>query len=107
VFFFFFLSNYLDALASPVLIAFQLQTHLNLCPIVHLRNEKYFPEPEKFSPERWLRGHDHNYNPFIVIPFGHGPRACIGAYCTVGHKSHDLCFHVFVMEARLMTFVAH
>jgi len=27
--------------------------------------------------------------------------------CTVGHKSHDTCFHVFLMEAGVMTFVAH
>jgi len=27
--------------------------------------------------------------------------------CTVSHKSHDLCIHVFFMEARVMTFVAH
>ena len=27
--------------------------------------------------------------------------------CTVGHKSHDPCIHVFLMEARVMTFVAH
>jgi len=25
--------------------------------------------------------------------------------CTVGHKSHDPCFHVFLMEAGVMTFV--
>jgi len=27
--------------------------------------------------------------------------------CTVGRKSHDPCFHVFFMEARVTTFVAH
>jgi len=27
--------------------------------------------------------------------------------CTVGHKSHDPCNHVFLMEARVMTFVAY
>jgi len=27
--------------------------------------------------------------------------------CTVGHKSHDPCFHVFLMEARVMTFVVN
>jgi len=27
-------------------------------------------------------------------------------WCTVGHKSHDPCFNVFLMEARVMTFVA-
>jgi len=27
--------------------------------------------------------------------------------CTVGHKSHDPCFHVFLIEAGVMTFVTH
>jgi len=27
--------------------------------------------------------------------------------CTVGHKSHDLCFHKKYMEAGVMPFVAH
>ena len=27
--------------------------------------------------------------------------------CTVGHKSHDPRFHVFLMEAGVMTFVTH
>ena len=26
---------------------------------------------------------------------------------TVSHKSHDPCIHVFLMEAKIMTFVAH
>ena len=27
--------------------------------------------------------------------------------CTVGHKSHEPCFHVSLMEAGIMTFVTH
>jgi len=27
--------------------------------------------------------------------------------CTVGHKSHAFCFHVFPMDAGVMTFVTH
>jgi len=39
-----------------------------------------FSNPEKFIPERWLRGcpERHNANSFANIPFGHGARACIG-----------------------------
>jgi len=31
----------------------------------------------------------------------------IKVFCTVSHKSHDPCFHVFLMETGVMTFVAH
>jgi len=39
-----------------------------------------FPNPEQFLPERWLRGcpQHHTADAFANIPFGHGPRACIG-----------------------------
>ncbi|XP_045592515.1 cytochrome P450 302a1, mitochondrial [Procambarus clarkii] len=43
---------------------------------VSCRLPEYFPEPDKFLPERWLE--KENVNPFLVLPFGHGPRACIG-----------------------------
>ena len=35
-----------------------------------------FPNPDKFLPERWLRGcpERHNANSFANIPFGHGAR---------------------------------
>ena len=39
----------------------------------------------------------------MVIRFGN-TAVRIG---TVGTKSHDPCFHVFLMEARVMTFVVH
>jgi cytochrome P450 len=43
------------------------------------RNEKYFPEPLQYRPERWLRGNEESNNhPFVLMPFGFGPRMCIG-----------------------------
>lgn len=40
-------------------------------------NEKYFKEPHKFIPERWINK-DKGFNPFAFVPFGFGPRSCIG-----------------------------
>lgn len=37
---------------------------------------KYFPEPESFKPERFLDGTKEGKDGFI--PFGIGPRKCIG-----------------------------
>ncbi len=43
--------------------------------LVH-ENEKLFPEPFKFDPERWL---DAKFKPHEFLPFGGGIRRCIGA----------------------------
>jgi len=39
------------------------------------RDEKYFANPETFSPERFLDNNHHNSS--YYIPFGSGPRMCI------------------------------
>lgn len=33
----------------------------------------------EFTPDRWLKvdGKKPNFHPFLVLPFGHGVRACI------------------------------
>lgn len=35
-------------------------------------------EPEKVKPDRWFRSSDQKRNPFGFLPFGFGPRSCIG-----------------------------
>uniref|UniRef100_A0A182W6U9 Cytochrome P450 n=1 Tax=Anopheles minimus TaxID=112268 RepID=A0A182W6U9_9DIPT len=40
-------------------------------------NEKYFPNPELYSPERFDEA-TKNYDPDAYYPFGVGPRNCIG-----------------------------
>lgn len=44
------------------------------------RDAKYWPRPEEFLPERWLPGNEDIAcrNPNAYIPFGGGPRKCIG-----------------------------
>jgi len=43
-------------------------------------SEEQFSNPKSFEPERWLRNHPrHNSaDPFANLPFGHGPRSCVG-----------------------------
>jgi len=46
--------------------------------IMH-RDPRYFDQPEKFAPERWLNGGSAKLPRFAYFPFGGGPRQCIGA----------------------------
>ncbi|MET1046762.1 MAG: cytochrome P450 [Hyphomicrobium sp.] len=50
---------------------------------VNHRDPKYFPEPERFLPERWLDGLASRLPKFAYYPFGGGQRLCIGSHFAI------------------------
>lgn len=44
--------------------------------MIACRLDKYFADPLKFLPERWIE-QKKSFNPYLVLPFGHGMRSCI------------------------------
>lgn len=42
------------------------------------RDPKYHPNPEEFDPERFLPPRNEQIKPYTYLPFGAGPRICVG-----------------------------
>ncbi|KAF5285135.1 hypothetical protein FQA39_LY16824 [Lamprigera yunnana] len=62
-------SNLLIKTGTKVLISIQGLHH----------DPEYFPDPEIYDPERFNEKNKKNMKPYTYLPFGEGPRNCIGA----------------------------
>ncbi|CAG7728212.1 unnamed protein product [Allacma fusca] len=58
------------------------------------RNPEYFPDPEKFDPERFMDEQSTGLSQYAFSTFGHGPRNCIGLKFAYDALKLSLC-HVF------------
>lgn len=53
-----------------------------LVPLLGLHHDpQYFPDPQKFDPERFSGDNITKSDSFCHLPFGEGPRNCIGKRC--------------------------
>jgi len=54
-----------------------------IIPVEALQHDpQYFPEPDKFDPERFSEETKSGRHHYVYLPFGEGPRICIGKYFT-------------------------
>jgi cytochrome P450 len=69
-----------EALADCVIGDYDVSagTTIYFAPWVLHRDPRHFPDPEVFRPERWLDGSTASVPRYAYIPFGGGPRVCIG-----------------------------
>lgn len=50
-----------------------------MIPIYSIHHDpEFYPEPDKFDPERFSEENSKNRNPLTFLAFGEGPRGCIG-----------------------------
>jgi len=53
-------------------------TIVAVSPLLLHHDARWFPEPERFDPARWLDARKEKVPRHAYLPFGTGPRACIG-----------------------------
>uniref|UniRef100_A0A2A4JEN6 unspecific monooxygenase n=1 Tax=Heliothis virescens TaxID=7102 RepID=A0A2A4JEN6_HELVI len=67
-------------------------------PIYAFHNDpRYFPNPEKFDPERFSPENKHKFNANAYMPFGVGPRNCVGsrfALCELKVITYQILRHM-------------
>lgn len=49
-----------------------------VCPYLLHRHPGFWPDPDAFDPERFAPGNSTGRNRYAYIPFGAGPRFCVG-----------------------------
>lgn len=88
--------------------------NVQICSFFSHRDERYFPQPEQFRPERWLSPQPERPQ-YAYMPFGAGHRSCIGEgmarmamfFCVISITQHWRLDPVSDQPPDLNTIVAY
>lgn len=68
-------------------------------PVYAIHNDpEYWPEPEKFIPERFTEDEKHNRPQYAYLPFGAGPRLCIGRVSLKNYLKNKLKIFYYLIR---------
>ncbi|MEV6116900.1 cytochrome P450 [Streptomyces sp. NPDC052109] len=83
-------------------------TDLLVCPYLTHRDPQLWPEPDRFDPRRFSAPDGRPTRPGAYLPFGMGPRACLGTQFALRESTillehllpvHTLSFHTIPTRA--------
>jgi cytochrome P450 len=57
--------------------------------------KEYVTDHKHFKPERWMKQSSDYMHPFASLPYGHGPRMCLG------RRFADLEMQVFLAKVHM------
>ncbi|KAF4519367.1 hypothetical protein B566_EDAN011373 [Ephemera danica] len=73
-----------------------------IIPMFPLQHDpEYFPDPERFDPDRFNEENRKNIRPYTYLPFGSGPHNCIGIRLALMEVKMCVCYILATSQLRV------